>query len=64
MSGHRTSVYRTKLSPRQEEVLGMLKEGLTPREISVKLDLSVQRISQHVIRLRQKGALPPEGDAA
>jgi hypothetical protein len=58
--------YETKTSkaPVRDKVLSSTRAGLNPREISLALGISTQRVYQHLARLRELGELPPAHDAA
>jgi transposase-like protein len=45
-------------------VVTMIKQGQSVREIARKLDISVQRVYQHIDRARELGELPPPERAA
>ncbi len=43
----RRAIYRFKLNPRQIEVMQMLADGMTTKEIAIKLHLSERTIQCH-----------------
>ncbi len=50
------------LSPREEEVLGLIAEGLSNRAIEERLVVSPKTVEAHVSRIFAKLDLPPSGD--
>jgi DNA-binding NarL/FixJ family response regulator len=48
---------RASLSPRELEVIGLIAEGLTSREIAVRLQISVKTIEAHRAHIKQKANL-------
>ena len=50
------------LSPREEEVLGLIAEGLSNRAIEERLVISPKTVEAHVSRIFAKLDLPPSGD--
>lgn len=49
---------KTSAAPSRERVLELARQGLSPREIAALMDISVQRVYQHIWRLRELGELP------
>lgn len=49
--------------PTRRQVLERTKSGESPREIATGLGISVQRVYQHLDRLRADGELSTEGVA-
>jgi len=47
------------LCPREIELLGLVKEGLSKEQISKKMDITISAVSGYHSVLRRKGALPP-----
>lgn len=47
------------MTPRQRQVLAMLSEGLTVREVAARLGVSRNAIYQHIDALKRQGALDP-----
>jgi DNA-binding CsgD family transcriptional regulator len=45
---------RSVLSPRERELLGLLAEGLTDKEISERLFISIRTVRSHLDRIRDK----------
>lgn len=50
-----------ELSPRESEVLGLVVEGLTARQIAARLVLSPRTVENHVQRLLRKFDVPGRG---
>ena len=46
-------------APARSAVVKMFKKGKPPREIMLELNMSRQRVYQHIERARQLGELPP-----
>lgn len=46
------------LTPRQEEILALIKAGRTAREVADELGISRNSVYQSLQRLRRRGALP------
>ena len=46
-------------APARTAVVKLFKRGKTPKEISLQLNMSRQRVYQHIERARQLGELPP-----
>ena len=51
-------------APVRSKVVRYVKAGKSPREIAWLLDISTQRVYQHIARARELGELPLEDDAA
>jgi DNA-binding NarL/FixJ family response regulator len=47
----RDGIQATSLSPREEEILGLVTQGLTNKEIAASLNLAVPTVNQFVNRL-------------
>jgi DNA-binding CsgD family transcriptional regulator len=54
----------TTLGPRRRQVFDLLSAGRSPREVARELDMSTQRVYQHIEKLRERGFLPAKGSAA
>jgi len=50
----RTVSSRSRLSPRERQVLGLIAEGLTDREIAVRLGVRPRTVTTFVTRLFDK----------
>lgn len=50
----RTLSSRSRLSPRERQVLGLIAEGLTDREIAVRLGVRPRTVTTFVTRLFDK----------
>ncbi len=48
----------SRLTDREREILGLLAQGLTTREMSQRLDVSLSTIHTHLRRCRKKLSLP------
>lgn len=53
-----TETNGTPLSPRQAEVLAMLKDDKTTGEIAAHMKITTQGVHGHIRRLRERGFLP------
>jgi hypothetical protein len=51
-------------APARTAVVKLFKQGKKPREISLELSMSRQRVYQHIERARQLGELPPSEQSA
>ena len=51
-------------APARSAVVKLFKKGKRPREISLELNMSRQRVYQHIERARQLGELPPSEQSA
>ena len=43
-----------KLSPREREVVGLLAEGLSEKEVATRLDIATSTVNTHLQHLMQK----------
>jgi DNA-binding CsgD family transcriptional regulator len=51
-------------APARSAVVKLFKQGKRPKEISLELNMSRQRVYQHIERARQLGELPPSEQSA
>lgn len=59
-----TEGMQVTVGPRRAEVLRLIQEGKSVRDICRELDMSQARVYQHVDALRAKGLLPPKEGVA
>jgi DNA-binding CsgD family transcriptional regulator len=47
-------------APARERVKELIEMGLRPRQVALALGISIQRVHQHITKLRELGELPPK----
>jgi DNA-binding NarL/FixJ family response regulator len=54
---------QAEVGPRRQRVIELFQQGVSVRQIAAEMDISVQRVYQHVWAARKKGLLPPREEA-
>jgi len=61
---HIDSSAKEKLTAREDQVLGLIDQGLSNKEIATRLSIEVPTVKNHVHRILEKLAVHRRGDAA